>query len=67
MLCEDETDVITVTCTRWKYSKFKDLIWSIREGQDLVLFRGHKMAGQSRRAIYISDMWVLDPDEGEET
>lgn len=66
-LCEDETDVITVSCNRWNYRKFKDLIWSIRENEDLVLFRGHKMASQSRRAIYISDMWVLDPDEEETT
>lgn len=66
MLCEDDTDVVTVACTRWNYRKFKDLIWSVRENEDLVLFRGHKMASQSRRAIYIQDMWVLDPDDESE-
>jgi len=63
MFCEDDTDVVTVTINRWNYRRFKDQIWSIVPDQDLVLFRGYKMSRQSRRAIYVTDMWILDPEE----
>ncbi len=63
MLCEDDTDVVTVTINRWHYRRFKELIWSIAESEDLVLFRGYKMSRQSRRAIYANEFWIIDPDE----
>lgn len=66
MYCEDDTDVVTVTVDRWKYPKFKDLIWDIVQDQDLVLFKGYKMGIQARRAIYVTDMWIIEPDEPKE-
>jgi DNA polymerase-3 subunit alpha len=66
MYCEDDTDVVTVTIDRWKYNRFKDRIWDIEEDETLVLFRGYKMGIQSRRAIYVNDMWLLDELDKEE-
>lgn len=63
MTCEDETDVVTVTINRWRYRSFKNLIWSIKPNEDLVLVRGYKMGVQARRALYVTDMWVLDTSE----
>lgn len=59
MLGEDETEPIVVTVNRWMYRRFKDTIWSIEQGKDLVLVRGVKYGFQARRAIYVHDMWVL--------
>jgi DNA polymerase-3 subunit alpha len=67
MYCEDDADVVTVTVDRWKYPKFKDIIWDINPNEDLVLFRGYKMGIQARRAIYVTDMWIVEPDEVEDT
>jgi len=63
MYCEDDTDVVTVTVDRWRYGKFKDTIWEVAEGEDLVLFRGYKRHYEARRAIYVTDMWIVDPEE----
>lgn len=67
MTGEDDTDLLVITVDRWRYSKFKEAVWSIDVGRDLVLVRGLKKGFQSRRAIYVTDMWVLSTDDEEET
>lgn len=66
MWCEDDTDVLVVTVQRYKYERFKERVWSIDLDKDLVLIRGYKMGIQARRAIYVTDMWVLKDTEQEE-
>jgi DNA polymerase-3 subunit alpha len=63
MHAEDDTDVLVITVDRYKYPKFKDRVWSINLDEDLVLIRGYKMGKQARRAIYVTDMWILDNEE----
>lgn len=63
LLGEDDTDVLTITVDRWKYNKFRGRLWDIRLEHDLVLVRGIKRKSQARRAIYVTDLWVIDPDE----
>lgn len=63
MWCEDDTDVLVVTVQRYKYERFKEKVWSIDLDRDLVLIRGYKMGIQARRAIYVTDMWVLKDEE----
>lgn len=64
MTCEDDTDVLVVSVDRYKYPRFKERVWDIALDEDLVLIRGHKMGIQARRAIYVTDMWVLkEPKE----
>jgi hypothetical protein len=69
MYAEDDTDVLVISVNRYKYDKFKDLVWSIELDEDLVLIRGYKMSIQARRAIYVTDMWILkdkEQDDGDE-
>lgn len=63
MLGEDDTDVLTITIDRWRYSKFKDEIWQMDLDNELLLVRGLKKGFQSRRALYVTDLWVLDMEE----
>ena len=63
MTGEDDTDIVVVTVDRWRYKKFKERAWGLALNKDLVLVRGLKKKVQSRRAIYVTDLWVLDPEE----
>lgn len=62
MYCEDDTDQISVTIDRFRYPKFRNRAWKIELDHDLILVRGVKKGYQSRRALYVWDMWVIDPD-----
>jgi DNA polymerase-3 subunit alpha len=62
LLGEDDTDILTITIDRWKYPKFKEAIWGLRPGKDLLLVKGVKKR-QYRRAIYVDSLWVIDPEE----
>ena len=62
-LGQDEDEILTVTWNRWAYPKWKRHIWDIKLEEDVVLVRGTKRGFQSRRAIYVKDMWILSPKE----
>jgi len=62
MVGDDESDQIGLRCDRWKYPKWRDLIWRIRPGKDLVLVRGVKPGWMPTRQITIHEMWVIDPE-----
>ena len=62
MYGEDETDQMSVTIDRFKYPRFREMVWSIEPDHDLVLVRGVKKGYQARRALYVHDMWVIDPE-----
>jgi DNA polymerase-3 subunit alpha len=57
----DDDEVITITWDRWRYPRFKRAIWNIKPNHDLVLIRGTKKGFQARRAVYVREMWVLEP------
>lgn len=63
LTCEDDTDTIIVTVDRWKYNRFKEAVWDIDIDSDMILVRGIKKGFQARRAIYVTDLWVLDRGE----
>ena len=63
MLGEDDTDILTVTVGRWKYREWKEDVWNIRPERDLVLVRGLKLKDQTRRAVYVNELWVIDTEE----
>jgi hypothetical protein len=63
MYGEDETEQMSITVDRYRYPKFKEMVWSIELDHDLVLVRGVKRGYQARRALYVWDMWVIDPEE----
>lgn len=60
---KDDDEVLTITWDRWRYPRFKRAIWKIVKGHDLVLIRGVKRGFQARRAVYVREMWVIDPDD----
>jgi DNA polymerase-3 subunit alpha len=59
----DDDELVTITWDRWSYPKFKRAIWNIKLDHDLVLIRGVKKGFQARRAVYVKDMWILDPED----
>jgi DNA polymerase-3 subunit alpha len=62
MVGDDETDQMGLRINRWRYPRYRDLIWKMRPGQDLMLVRGVKPGWQPTRQIDISDMWLIDPE-----
>lgn len=66
MVGQDEEELLTITVDRWKYPRFKQAIWSIKLDHDVLVIRGVKKGFQSRRAIYVQDMWIIDPSDEEE-
>ena len=66
MVGADDSELLTITVDRFSYPKFKKALWEIRLDHDLVLVRGVKKGYQSRRAIYVYDMWIINPDPEEE-
>jgi len=62
---DDGTDMLTITCNRWRYPDMRDKIWGIKD-TDMVVVRGWKKGYESRRAIQIKDMWVFDMSDDKE-
>ncbi len=63
MMGVDEEEILTLTIDRWRYPRFKKAIWGIKLEHDVVVVRGVKRGYQSRRAIYVKQMWVIDPSD----
>lgn len=66
MLAQDETDVVNLTINRWAYPRFKEAVWGMRPGLDVVLVHGVKSGRQARRALTVRKMWVFGEDDTEE-
>lgn len=62
MVGDDETDQMGLNVDRWKYPRFRDLVWRIRPGRDLVLVQGKKPGWMPTRQIQIHNMWLIDPE-----
>jgi ribosomal protein S13 len=62
MVGEDDTDLLDITVDRWRYPKWKRMIWGMELGKHFVLIRGVKRGFQARRAISVTKMFVIDPE-----
>lgn len=60
LTCEDETDLMVVTVDRWRYPRLKQDLWDIAIDNDVILVRGIKKKYQARRALYVSEIYVLE-------
>jgi hypothetical protein len=58
----DGEEVITLVWDRWKYRRFKDSIFDISLDKDIIVVEGMKKGFQARRAVYVTKMWVFDPE-----
>lgn len=63
MTAEDEDDRILLSADRFKYPMFKDALFSVRMGVDLVLVEGIRPRYASTRQVKIKKLWVIDPTE----
>jgi DNA polymerase-3 subunit alpha len=61
---EDETGPLNITVHRWNgmYERFKDLIWDMDPKRDILVVEGYKR-NEYRRAIYATDLWVINPEK----
>jgi DNA polymerase III subunit alpha len=62
MVGDDESDQLSLRVDRWNYPRFRKALWSMKLGEDLLLVRGVKPRWTATRQIYISDLWVIDPE-----
>jgi DNA polymerase III subunit alpha len=62
MVGDDEHDQMGLRVDRYKYPKFRSRLWNMRLGKDLILVRGYKPGFLSTRQIWVTDMWIIDPE-----
>jgi DNA polymerase-3 subunit alpha len=62
LLGEDDTDLLTITISRWQYPRLKEAVFRARLNKDLIVVRG-TTTNQYRRAIYVNEIWVVREDE----
>lgn len=55
----DGEDLVTINIDRWKYPRFKEVVWKINQGKDLVLVRGKKKGALPYKIIHADEMWVI--------
>jgi len=63
MVGDDESDQMGLQCDRWHYPHWRDLIWRMRPGRDLILVRGVKPGWMPTRQVRIHEMWLIDPEQ----
>lgn len=61
MVGDDESDQMGIRADRWKYPVFRDRLWKMKPGEDLLLVHGVKPGWMPTRQITIWDCWVIDP------
>lgn len=62
MVGDDEHDQMGLRVDRYKYPQYRDTLWSMTPGKDLLLVRGVKPGFISTRQIWVSQLWVIDPE-----
>jgi DNA polymerase-3 subunit alpha len=60
----DGDEVVNIRFNRFIYPKFREAIWGMKLGRDLVLIQGVKPGWRTARELYVRNMWVLDPETG---
>jgi DNA polymerase III subunit alpha len=62
MVGDDEFDQMGVRVDRYRYPGFRQALWDMRLGEDLILVAGKKPGFLSTRQIWVESMWVIDPE-----
>lgn len=57
--CMDNDGILALTIDRWKYPRFKEVIWNIDLGKDIILIRGIKKGQVPQKIVYVSELWVI--------
>lgn len=61
MVGDDESDQMGVRVTRWNYPIFRERLWKMTPGKDLLLVRGVKPGWMPIRQLTVWDCWVIEP------
>lgn len=61
MLCYgyDGEELLNLRFDRWRYPRFRGMLWKMKLAEDIVLVRGTKKGYRTAREITVSHMWVL--------
>lgn len=62
MYGKDETDHVYIVVDRWKYPRFRKVLWEMRLNHDLIVLSGVKRKNRGNRCVHVNDLWVIDPD-----
>jgi DNA polymerase-3 subunit alpha len=60
MPCTDGDDVVTFRIDRYRYPQFRELVWNIKLGRDIVLIKGVKRGSLPSRLVMVKDMTVIE-------
>jgi DNA polymerase-3 subunit alpha len=63
ILCTDGDEQVTIRVDRWRYPKFRKMVWGAQMGHDVLLVEGKKPGFRTAREVYVKNMWVIDPDD----
>jgi DNA polymerase III subunit alpha len=63
MTCTDVDDRVVVKVDRWRYPRYREMIFGCRPGLDLLLVEGIRPSYASSQQLNVRRMWVIDPDE----
>lgn len=56
----DGDEIVNIRFNRFIYPRFRDAIWGLKVGVDLVLIQGVKPGWRTARELYVRNMWVLE-------
>jgi DNA polymerase-3 subunit alpha len=68
LLVRDEDELASFVVSRYKYPRFKDMLWKVElGGSELMLIRGNKgtmkgTLGDRSGIVFVDDIWVLDSE-----
>lgn len=55
----DNEGIMTMNVDRWQYPRFKEAIWKMKLGEDIVLIRGVKRGWMPMKVVHVKEMWVI--------
>lgn len=61
MTCEDETDQLLIKLDRWRFPKYKQGLFDLKLGEDLLLVQGVRPRYVTARQIKATRIWVIEP------
>jgi DNA polymerase III subunit alpha len=63
VLADDGEELLRLRFDRWRYPRFKRMIWGTDLEKDVVWVQGYKPAWRAARELYVTDYVVIDVEE----
>jgi DNA polymerase-3 subunit alpha len=55
----DGEEILSLRIDRFRYPRFRSLVWDIKLGEDIVVAKGVKPGNRTARVIDLSKLWVI--------